>query len=122
MTIPFDYHRFIIGAKGGTVRRLMEQCEANITIPPPRDESDVVTIVGSRAKVQRAVEMLKQKVAEIEAENEDRVSGSANVTIPPLSLYGRFYTKKSCSGGSVGCAAATRWGQSSVLKVANLRA
>ena len=73
MAIPFDYHRFIIGAKGSNVRRMMEECDVNIAIPPPREESDIVTIVGSRTKVQKAIEMLNQKIAEIEAENEDRV-------------------------------------------------
>ena len=42
-------------------------------LPPSRDESDQVTIVGTRPKVNRAIEALQEKVAEIEAENEDRV-------------------------------------------------
>ena len=73
ITIPFDYHRFIIGAKGANVRHMMDEYDVSITIPPPRDESDQVTIVGTRPKVNRAIEALQEKVAEIEAENEDRV-------------------------------------------------
>ena len=52
---------------------MMDECDVNITIPPSRDESDQVTIVGTRPKVNKAIEALQQKVAEIEAENEDRV-------------------------------------------------
>ena len=74
MTIPFDYHRFIIGAKGANVRQMMDEFDVNITIPPSRDESDQVVIIGTRPKVNKAIEALEQKVAEIEAENEDRVS------------------------------------------------
>lgn len=74
MTIPFDYHRFIIGAKGANVRHMMDEFDVNITIPPSRDESDQVVIIGTRPKVNKAIEALEQKVAEIEAENEDRVS------------------------------------------------
>ena len=74
MTIPFDYHRFIIGAKGANVRHMMEEFDVNITIPPSRDESDQVVIVGTRPKVNKAIDAREQKVAEIEAENEDRVS------------------------------------------------
>lgn len=74
MTIAFDYHRFIIGAKGANVRHMMDEFDVNITIPPSRDESDQVVIVGTRPKVNKAIEALEQKVAEIEAENEDRVS------------------------------------------------
>ena len=52
---------------------MMDECDVNITIPPSRDESDQVTILGTRTKVNRAIQALQQKVAEIEAENEDRV-------------------------------------------------
>ena len=82
MTIPFDYHRFIIGAKGANVRQMMDECDVNITIPPSRDESDQVVIVGTRPKVNKAIEALEQKVAEIEAENEDRVSFGSSLKGP----------------------------------------
>ena len=52
---------------------MMDECDVNITIPPSREECDQVTIVGTRPKVNKAIEALQQKVAEIEAENEDRV-------------------------------------------------
>ena len=52
---------------------MMDEYDVSITIPPSRDESDQVTIVGTRPKVNRAIEALQEKVAEIEAENEDRV-------------------------------------------------
>lgn len=82
MTIPFDYHRFIIGAKGANVRQMMDEFDVNITIPPSRDESDQVVIVGTRPKVNKAIEALEQKVAEIEAENEDRVSFGSSLQGP----------------------------------------
>lgn len=74
MDIPFDYHRFIIGNKGANVRRLMDDYNVNIAIPPAKDKSDVVNIVGPKTNVAKAIEALKEKVIEIEAENEDRVS------------------------------------------------
>lgn len=52
---------------------MMDEFDVNITIPPSRDESDQVVIIGTRPKVNKAIEALEQKVAEIEAENEDRV-------------------------------------------------
>ncbi|KAK3718445.1 hypothetical protein QZH41_014445 [Actinostola sp. cb2023] len=72
INIPFDYHRFIIGNKGSNVRRMMDEYNVNIAIPPAKDKSDLVTVVGSKAHLERAIEALKGKVAEIEAENEDR--------------------------------------------------
>ena len=35
VTIPFEYHRYIIGQKGREVRTLMEDHNLNIAIPPP---------------------------------------------------------------------------------------
>jgi len=72
ITIPFDYHRFIIGNKGSNVRRMMDEFNVNIAIPPAKDKSDLVTVVGSKSHLEKAIEALKAKVAEIEAENEDR--------------------------------------------------
>ena len=51
----------------------MDEYNVNIAIPPAKDKSDLVTVVGSKAHLERAIEALKGKVAEIEAENEDRV-------------------------------------------------
>lgn len=87
ITIPFDYHRFIIGAKGANVRHMMDEYDVSITIPPSRDESDQVTIVGTRPKVNRAIEALQEKVAEIEAENEDRQLRSFKLEVTVASSY-----------------------------------
>lgn len=87
MTIPFDYHRFIIGAKGANVRQMMDEFDVNISIPPSKDESDQVVIVGTRPKVNKAIEALEQKVAEIEAENEDRQLRSFKLEITVASSY-----------------------------------
>lgn len=73
ITIPFDYHRFIIGNKGSNVRRMMDEYSVNIAIPPAKDKSDTVTVIGAKSHLARAIAALKDKVAEIEAENEDRV-------------------------------------------------
>ena len=74
MMIPFDYHRFIIGAKGAKVREMMNKYDVSIAIPPAREESNTVVITGTNSNVENAIQALEQQVAEIEAENEDRVS------------------------------------------------
>lgn len=87
LSIPYDYHRFIIGAKGANVRQMMDECDVNISIPPSRDESDQVTIIGTRPKVNKAIEALQQKVAEIEAENEDRQLRNFKMEVNIASSY-----------------------------------
>ncbi|XP_031553878.1 vigilin-like [Actinia tenebrosa] len=87
MTIPFDYHRFIIGNKGANVRRLMDEYNVNIAIPPAKDKSDVVNVVGPKANVAKAMDALREKVDEIEAENEDRALRSFKLDIQIDSKY-----------------------------------
>ena len=69
VSVPFDYHRFIIGQKGRDVRQLMTDFEVNIAIPPPTDNSDLVKVSGPPQNVARA----KQALLDDE-EREDRVS------------------------------------------------
>ncbi len=35
VSIPYEYHRYIIGQKGREIRTLMEDHNLNIAIPPP---------------------------------------------------------------------------------------
>lgn len=70
--VPFKLHRFIIGQKGSGVRRLMEDHDVNITVPPQADESDTLLISGTADNVASAKEALLQRVAQILEEEEDR--------------------------------------------------
>lgn len=81
MTIPFDYHRFIIGAKGTKVREMMNTHDVNIAIPPAREESNTVVITGTKNHVRNAIQGLQQQVADIEAENEDRALRSFKMEV-----------------------------------------
>ena len=71
--VPFDFHRYIIGQKGKDVRRMMEQYNVNISVPPQDEHSDYIKVRGPPANVRRAAEALAEKVQNLEAEKEDRV-------------------------------------------------
>ena len=43
-SVPFKFHRYIIGQKGAGVRKLMEDFDVNIGIPPPEQNSDAITV------------------------------------------------------------------------------
>ncbi len=73
MNIPCDLHRFIIGQKGREVRQMMEQYDVNISIPPSAQQSDIVKITGPRRNVEEAEEGMKDKLRELENQEEDRV-------------------------------------------------
>lgn len=70
--VPFKLHRFIIGQKGAGVRRLMEDHDVNITVPPQADESDTLVISGLADNVASAKEALLERVNQILEEEEDR--------------------------------------------------
>ena len=73
MEIPFAFHRFIIGTKGAEVRKMMDEYDVNISIPPAMDNSDVVRISGTPGNVVRAKEALEEKVCELEEAQKDKV-------------------------------------------------
>jgi len=87
LMIPFDYHRFIIGAKGTNVRQMMDKYDVSIAIPPAQEESEAVTVTGAKAKVEKAKEALKERVAEIEADNEDRALRQFQLTMSVPSIH-----------------------------------
>lgn len=72
INIPFDNHRFIIGQKGAGIRKLMDEYDVNINVPPPDRREDTIIVTGPIKHVERAIEALTKRNNEIEAENEDR--------------------------------------------------
>lgn len=81
MSVPFDFHRRIIGQKGRDVRRLMDEYNVNISIPPQQEESDIIKVTGPPANVKRAMEALAEKVRSLESEKEDRLLKSYELTV-----------------------------------------
>jgi predicted PilT family ATPase len=72
MAVPFDFHRFIIGQRGKDVRKMMDDYDVNISIPPAEDQSNVVKITGPAANVERAKTAMEERVKQLEGEREDR--------------------------------------------------
>ncbi|KAH3827192.1 hypothetical protein DPMN_129122, partial [Dreissena polymorpha] len=77
--VPFDFHKNIIGQKGRDVRKLMDEYNVNISIPPQQQQSDMIKITGPPANVQRAVDALAERVQELELQKEDRLLKSFEV-------------------------------------------
>lgn len=73
VNVPFDFHRFIIGMKGRDVRKMMEDCDVNISVPHVDQKSDVIRVTGPLANVEQAKVALIDRVAQLEQEKEDRV-------------------------------------------------
>lgn len=70
--IPFNNHRFIIGQKGAGIRKMMDEYDVNIAVPPPEKKEEIIVVTGPVAHVDAALEALRKRNDEIEADNEDR--------------------------------------------------
>ena len=73
VNVQVDYHRYIIGQRGVSVREMMDKHDVNISIPAAADGSDVILITGAPNNVAKAHKTLMKKVKELDAEQEDRV-------------------------------------------------
>ncbi len=54
MKIPKDHHRFILGQKGQKLATLELASATKISIPGPKENSDIITIIGSKEGIERA--------------------------------------------------------------------
>ncbi|XP_041066757.1 high density lipoprotein binding protein a isoform X2 [Carcharodon carcharias] len=88
--VPFDLHRYIIGQKGSGIRKMMEEYEVNIAVPPPEEQSDTIKITGLASHLDRAREGLNERVKELQMEQEDRALRSFKLTI---SVDPRYHPK-----------------------------
>merc|ERR1712112_81112 len=85
--VPFSYHKFIIGQRGKDVRKLMQDYDVNISIPPAEQQSDIVKIRGPPANVSRAKEAVLERVGQLEVEAEDRELKSFQLTVEVDEKY-----------------------------------
>lgn len=85
--VPFDFHRYIIGQKGRDVRKMMEQFNVNISVPPQAEKSDYIKVRGPPAHVRRALDALEEKVKNLELEKEDRLLKSYELPIEVDPAY-----------------------------------
>ncbi|KAK3594419.1 hypothetical protein CHS0354_037444 [Potamilus streckersoni] len=87
VAVPFEFHRYIIGQKGRDVRKMMEEFNVNISIPPPEDSSDMIKVTGAPNNVQRARGALEEKVVSLEKEKENRALRSFKLTFEVHPQY-----------------------------------
>ncbi|XP_078389931.1 vigilin isoform X3 [Cetorhinus maximus] len=88
--VPFDLHRYIIGQKGSGIRKMMEEYEVNIAVPPPEQQSDVIKITGLTANLERARAGILERVRELQAEQEDRALRGFKLT---MSVDPKYHPK-----------------------------
>jgi len=81
VSVPFEFHRFIIGQKGNGVREMMNRYDVNIRVPPQDAQSDVICISGVPTNVDAAKEGLAEKLVELEKEKADKALKSFEIQV-----------------------------------------
>merc|ERR1719410_210752 len=81
VSVPFEFHRYIIGQKGTGVRKMMDTYDVNIRVPAQDAQSDIILISGVPSNVEAAKGGLAEKVAELEKEKEEKLQKSFEVKV-----------------------------------------
>lgn len=87
ITIPFENHRFIIGQKGAGIRKMMDEFDVNISVPPADKKDDIIIVTGPQKHVDSAMEALRKRNDVIEAENEDRKLRQFELVVDVANKY-----------------------------------
>jgi len=98
VAVPYEFHRFIIGQKGMGVREMMNTFDVNIRVPSMDDKSDLILISGVPSNVEAAKVGLAEKVEELEAEKEEKIKRSHQVSV---SVNPEYHPKIIGRGGAV---------------------
>lgn len=74
VSIPRDHHRWILGKKGDKLRELEKMTATKISVPSISDESDVITIQGTKEGIEKAEHEIRVTSAEQSRKAFERVS------------------------------------------------
>jgi polyribonucleotide nucleotidyltransferase len=109
ISIPKEYHRFILGKGGNKLKELEKNTATKISIPPPAETSDKIVITGPKEGIEKAVHEIRVTSDEQSKQAYERldvpkvyhpfISGAHNenvaalmsetgvrINIPPLSV------------------------------------
>lgn len=74
ISIPRDHHRWILGKKGDKLRELEKSTATKISIPSINEDSDVITIQGTKEGIEKAEHDIRVTSAEQSRKAFERIS------------------------------------------------
>lgn len=74
LSIPKEHHRIILGKAGKRLRDLEQLTATKINIPNQNDDSDIITIAGTKEDIEKAEHEIRQLSAEQYKKSLDRIS------------------------------------------------
>ena len=85
-----QFHKFIIGKGGANIRRIRDETDTRIDLPDSGSDSDMITITGKKANVNKAVTEI-QKI-----QNE-----MANITSKEVKIPSKIHNTMIGAGGKL---------------------
>ena len=73
VSVPFEFHRYIIGTRGQDIRTMADKYGVSIEVPRSGLQEDTITVYGPVQNCESAKQALELRVQELEAEKEERV-------------------------------------------------
>lgn len=78
VNVPMDFHRFIIGPRGATLKALEQDTLTRITVPAQENQSNIITVIGAKDNVK----LCEQRILELYHTQYNK--GFERLTIPYL--------------------------------------
>lgn len=74
ISVPREHHRWILGKKGDKLRELEKMTATKISVPSINDESDVITIQGTKEGIEKAEHEIRTTSDELSRKAFERIS------------------------------------------------
>ena len=82
VSVPIEFHRYIVGTRGQDVRTLADKYGVSIEVPRAELQQDEITVFGPPQNCEEAKQELERRVLDLEAEKEERVIEIENYMLP----------------------------------------
>jgi len=74
INIPKEHHRVILGAKGANLEKLEKSTATKISVPRPNEDSNILTIVGPREGIEKAVHEIRVVSDNLSKQASERIN------------------------------------------------
>lgn len=74
VSIPKEHHRFVLGRQGANLSELETQTATKITVPRPNEDSNMITIQGTREGIEKALHKIRLLSDEKSKQASERLS------------------------------------------------
>ena len=96
-----QFHKYIIGKGGANIRRIRDETDTRVDLPDSGSDSDMITITGKKANVNKAVEEIQKIQSEMANIVSKEVKIPAKIPNTMIGAGGKLIQSimNECGGG-----------------------